>query len=58
MTPEMVLLFTSLIKGVITVIAKQMELAGATKAQIDMAIVNARDELDSMDPANLPKQAR
>jgi hypothetical protein len=56
MTPEMALIFADLLKGTIMVIAQQMQLAGATKDQIDNAVVDARAELANMDPATLPKQ--
>jgi hypothetical protein len=57
MTEAMALMFASLIKGTLTVIMEQMKMAGATEAQINEAVIKARDELASMDPDSLPKQA-
>jgi hypothetical protein len=57
MSEEMALMFASIIKGTLAAIFKAMELAGATKEQMDDAVIKARDEMAGMDPSTLPKQA-
>ena len=57
MTEEMALIFASLIKGILAVIAEQMKMAGATEDQINEAVIKVREEHGQYDPDNLPKQS-
>jgi len=53
MDPATIMLFASILKGIVSVVGEQMRLAGATEDQINQAATKALEEMYGMNPDTL-----